>query len=146
MMFNKSQYKLQPLEHKTPRTNSDWGQHLLNRFAEKDSGVLVENKLPAVHLYSRKTNSFPVLHQQTCPGKQFFPWMWVALVRPYLEYCVEFSSPQYKRDMDVPDPEKRGILYEGIYCTFCILNVSVEFRCSQNPCIKHSRFSFRRVF
>ncbi|KAJ7426986.1 hypothetical protein WISP_10663 [Willisornis vidua] len=75
---------------------------------EKDLEVLVENKLflsQQCALVAKKTNGIlGCLRKSTASRsrKVVLP-LYSALARLYLEWCVQFCAPQYKRDMELLD-------------------------------------------
>ncbi|PKU45385.1 rna-directed dna polymerase from mobile element jockey- hypothetical protein [Limosa lapponica baueri] len=69
----------------------------INRLEKWDNKNLMKfnrGKYEVLHL--RKSNP----RHLSRPREMILPFC-SALVRPYLDYCVLFSSPQYKRDMDI---------------------------------------------
>lgn len=72
---------------------------------KKDPGILVDNKLnisQQCSFASRKANSFLGCIRKSVASRSreviFSPY--TALVRPYLECCVQFCTPQYKKNID----------------------------------------------
>ncbi|KAK4831874.1 hypothetical protein QYF61_019886 [Mycteria americana] len=102
MEFNKKNCKILRLRRKNALHRYLLGaSQLESSLTEKDVEVLVDTKLH--------------MSQQNCPCSKEGKWsravilaLYPALVRPHLEYCVQFWAPQYKRDMDIPERIQRA--------------------------------------
>ena len=74
--------------------------------AERALGVLVDsrpNRSPQCALAAKRAN--PILggikHRITSQSKEVIIPLCSALVRPHFEYCVQFWTPQFKKDVKV---------------------------------------------
>ncbi|GAB0186510.1 hypothetical protein GRJ2_001116300 [Grus japonensis] len=79
---------------------------LESSLAEKDLGILVDTKLnmrQQCALVTEKVNFILGCIRQSIASRSrnMILSLYSALVRPYLEYCVQFWASQYKRDMDI---------------------------------------------
>ncbi|KAK4825778.1 hypothetical protein QYF61_002341 [Mycteria americana] len=109
MKFNKEECNILHLGKNNPMHQYMLGAtQLESNLAEKDLGVLVDARLNVSRqraFAAKKVNGILGCIRRTVAsrsGEVILP-LYSALLRPHLEYWVQFWVPQYKRDMDMKE-------------------------------------------
>ncbi|KAJ7402847.1 hypothetical protein BTVI_82613 [Pitangus sulphuratus] len=104
MKFNKGKGGVLPLERNNPKYQHRFGADLLQRSSsEIDLRVLVGDKLTMSQQCDLVAEGILGCTRKSVASRSrevILP-LYSALVRPHLEYCVPFWSPQFKKDKEL---------------------------------------------
>ena len=107
MKFNKEKRKVLLVGRNNPMNQYILSaDHLESSLADKDLGILVDTKLTMSQqcaLPAKKVKAILSCFRRSATStlREGILPLYSALVRPHLEYCVQFWASQFKNDMDI---------------------------------------------
>ncbi|KAK4811154.1 hypothetical protein QYF61_019785 [Mycteria americana] len=113
MKFNKAKCQILHLGQSNAGHKYKLGEEWLGSSpAERDLGVLVDSRLNRSQqcaLAAKRANCILgcIKHSITSQSKEVIIPLYLALVWPHLEYCVQFWAPQFKKDVKVLECAQR---------------------------------------